>query len=316
MAQTEAIGGVDSYLLYAEESTYNTDPGSGYAHFGLVKSFKPSVNNEVTKLRGFVGSSSGGRDVAHFVPGKLMVSAGLDFDVNDWQFLKFVLGTQAGAGPYTYTGANVPPSLTLHHCIDNPGGSSTDMDMSLLGAVVDSCTIRCAVGEPVSCTINFLAGTILYDTTVVSNASMISDEPFTFAEATIELPNGTAISNIIDSVEITIKNNWEILYGLGSRLGQNAKPKEREYEVKFTVKYLDNSMWDKILGASTPTATGGPTENATIAIKFEKNSQSADFVFTTFVMDEGSLNAELNTVLSEDISGTCASLTVTDDRTT
>jgi len=315
MANTEAIGGVDSFLLYAEEATYNTDPGSGYAHFGLVKSFKATPNNEVTKLRGFSGTTTGGRDVAHFVPGKLSISADLEFDINDWAFMEFVLGTSTGSGPYVYTGSNLPPSLTLHHSIDNPGSGATDMDLSVTGAVIDSCTIKCAVGEPVSCTINFMAGQILYDTTILSRVAMISDSPFSFSGATIELPDATAISNVIDSVEITIKNNWEILYGLGSRLGQSAKPKEREYTIKFTMKYLNNDTYLKLLGATTPTATGGPTENASLAVKFEKGTQSADFVFTTFVIDEGSLSADLNQLIMEDISGTAASLTVTDDRT-
>jgi len=314
IANTEAVGGVDTYVLYVEEATYATDPGSGYAHIGLTKSFKPTVNNEVTKLRGFVGSASGGRDVAKFVPGKHVASAVWEFDVNDWQFLKFVLGTETGSGPYTYTGANLPPSLTIHYPIDNPGGSSTDRDGILLGSVIDSCTIRCAVGEPVSCTLNVMSAYNMYDTNIISNAAMISDDVFDFTGGSIELPDGSTISNIIDSIEITIKNNWEILYGIGSRLGQNAKPKEREYTIKFTLKYLDNDMWEKLQGAATPTATGGPTENATIALKFEKGTQSADFVFTTFVFDDGTLNMELNQVLTEDLSGTASSLSVTDDR--
>jgi len=313
MSNIEAVGGVHSFLLYAEEATYNTDPGSGYAHFGLVKSFKPAVSNETIKLRGFAGSTSGGRAISQFAAGKHTASGTIDFDVNDWQFLKFVMGSEAGS--YTYTASNIPPSISIHHCISNPGTSSTAQDLVFTGSVIDSVSIKCAVGEPVSCSINFMSALAKYDTTVLSNTAMFTDSVFNFSGASIELPDGTPLNNIIDSVEISIKNNWEILYGLGSRLGQRAFPKELDYNIKFTLKYIDNENWNKLLGAATPSSTAGATENATIAVKFMQGTQSADFVFSNFVFDEETMNVDLNQVISEDLSGTAKTLVITDDRT-
>lgn len=316
MANSEAVAGVDSYLLYAEETTYGTDPGSGYDTFGLVTSFKPTINNEVNKRRGFIGSSNGGRTVSNYVPGKLVVGATVDFDITHWAFLEFVMGTVAGSDPYTYTTASTPGSMTIHHAIDNPGGSSTDMDMTLLGAVVDSCTIKCAVGEPVTCSLSLVGSNSPYDTSLPSNVAQTHTDVFNFSGASLEIPDSTALDNIIDSVEITIKNNFEVLYGLGSRLGQNARPKELEYTIKFTMKYLDNDTMLKLLGATTPTDTGGPTENASLTLNFVNGTRSAIFSFTTFVIDEGSISGELNQLIGEDITGTASTLSVVEDRTT
>jgi len=315
MANTEAVGGVDTFLLYAEESTYNSDPGSGYVHFGHIKRFSHTPSNNMYYGRSFKGTTTGGRDIAKFAAGKLGVTASAEFDVIQWQFLKFVLGSESGTGPYQYSGADVPPSITLHRCIDNPGASATDQDLIITGAVINSCTVRCSVGEQVSCTLDFLGALVAYDTTILGAVALPDRNLFTFAGGSIELPDGSAISNIIDSVEITVSNNYEILYGVGSRLGQNAKPKAREYKIRFTLKYLDNDMLDKLLGASTPTAAGGPTESATIALKFEEGDKSCDFVFSGFVFDEGTFTDELNEVLTEDLRGTAKTLIATDDRT-
>jgi hypothetical protein len=307
----ESVGGVNSYLLYTKEATYGTDPTTGYASFGLVKSFKPNITNNQQKLRGFAGSSGSARDVARFVAGKLESSATVDFDVLEWSWMEGVLGSVSGTSTLTFTAADIPPSYTLHGSIANPGGSSTNQDLSLLGSVIDSVTIKCAVGEPVSVTLNFVCGKPLYDTTVPTNVALSSNEVFNFAEAQIQLPDTTVISNIADSVEITIKNNWEILFGLGSRLGVAAKPKERDYTIKFTLKYLDNSWLSALLGATTPTATGGPTNNATFSVQFSKGSKVCKFAFANFQLDDENINHELNQVITEDITGTAKTLTVT-----
>ena len=62
MANRELVAGVDTYLLYGDEATYGT-ADTVDQHFGLVTSFKPSLNNNLIQSRGFTGSTSGGRNV-------------------------------------------------------------------------------------------------------------------------------------------------------------------------------------------------------------------------------------------------------------
>jgi hypothetical protein len=316
MANIEAVGGSDSFVIYAKETTYATEATTAFNSFGLVKSFKPNITNNQQKLRGFAGSSGSARDVARFVAGKLESSASVDFDVLEWSWLEGVMGSVSGSGsPYAYPVTDIPPSYTIHGSIVNPGSASTAQDLLLLGSVIDSVTIKCAVGEPVSVSINFVCAKPQYDTTNPSNVALSTNEVYNFAGAAIQLPTGTTISNIADSVEITIKNNWEILFGLGSRLGVAAKPKERDYTIKFTLKYLNNDWLGALLGATTPIAGGGPTNNATFTVMFTQGAtKNCSFNFANFQLDDETINHELNQVITEDISGTAKTLTIADYR--
>jgi len=313
MANTEAISGVDSYLLYGAESTYNTAVTAD-THFGLVKSFSPRTNNSNNYTRGFVGTTTGGRNVAKILPGKIENEIGVELDVTHWDWLEYVLGSVTGSGPYTYSEANNPGSLTIGRQIVNPGSSATDRDEQWTGAVIDSCTIKASVGEPVSVSLTLKASGHLYDTTVQTAQALPSVEVFNFSGGTIELPDATPLTNIIDSVEISISNNYDILYGLGDRRGQNAKAKGRDYKIKFTVKYLDNNLLGALLGAAEPTATTDPTEYASMAIKFSLGGKSCDFVFSTVTFDSLSGKEDVTEIIGEDIEATAISCEVTDDR--
>jgi hypothetical protein len=311
---SEGIAGVDSYLLYGEESTLGT-AGTPNKHFGLVRSFNAEANNNTSYRRGFKGSASGGRDVAKPVYGAVSHSLSVDLDVINWAFLEYVLGAVSGSDPYTYTGSNTPASLTVAREIVNPGAASDDQDRQWLGCLIDSATIRCTVGEPVTVSLSMIGANSTIDTTVVSNVALPSGDLYTFAGASIELPNGTSLPNIIDSVEITITNNAVLVPGLGSRLGKAGRHRARDYKLRFTVKYLDNDLITAVLGAVTPDDTTEPTEFATIEFTFEQGSRSAEFLFSNFVFDSHAGSEEANEWLTEDLSGTAYSLTVTEDNT-
>ena len=231
MANTEQVAGVGSYLLYGEETTFGTAVTTD-THFGYVTNLSPTLDNSNTYRRSFVGTTTGGRDVAKILPGVIKNSATIDFDVLNWTFMEFVLGTATGTDPFTYTGANAPASITLSRSIDNV---TTDRDEIWAGTAIDSITIKASVGEPVSVSMNILSANHQGDTTVATAVALPTEDVYSFSGADIELPNATPLTNIIDSLEITISNNYEMLYGLGSRRGQNAKAKARDYKISFTV---------------------------------------------------------------------------------
>ena len=313
MAQSEGVSGVDSYLLYGEESTYNTAVTAD-THFGLIKSFSPRTTNSNNYTRGFVGTTTGGRNVAKVVPGRVENDVSFEMDVTHWDWLEFVLGSVSGVGPYVYAEDDNPSSLTLSRSIVNPGGSATDRDEQWTGAVIDSVTIKATVGEPVSVSVTLKSSGHLFDTTVQSAVALPSVDVFNFSGASIELPNASALTNIIDSVEITISNNYEILYGLGDRRGQNAKARARDYKIKFTVKYLDNDLLQAMLGAASPTATTNPTEYATMEVNFALGGKSCAFLFSTVTFDNLAGKEDVNEIIGEDIEATAVSCAITDDR--
>jgi len=314
MANSEAVSGVDSFVLYGAETTYNSAVTAD-TQIGLVTNFSPSTNNNNTYRRGFTGGGQSGRDVIKVLPGKVEHGLSFDFDVINWLFMEHVLGTAAGGDPYTYSGSDATKSITMVRAIDNPGSTATDRDEIWSGCVFDSITIKAAVGEPVTVSATMKGAYHTFDTTIHSKVTLGTPSVYNFSGGDIELPNATSMSNIIDSVEITITNNYEMLYGLGDRRPQNARPKTREYKIKFSLKYLDNTYLQAVLGSADAIATTVPTEYATIELNFVDGDRSAKFLFTKFTFDEMSGKESINEMLGEDFSGTANTLVVTEDNT-
>jgi len=250
--------------------------------------------------------------VAKGIGGTVDNGFSVEMEVLNWSFLEYLLGGTSGSGTVTYSETDLPPSATFHRCIDNPGSAATDQDKIMTGCVLNSATIKVSVGEPVQVTLEWINAENKIDTTILSAAALPSTDVFSFAGASIELPNATALPNIIDSMEITITNNFEMLFGLGSRLATNAVAKARDYKVKFSVKYLDNDLMEAVMGSLTPGATTEPTEYATIECNFVKGSESAAFLFTGFMFDDHSGKEGINETIGEDLSGTAYALTVTE----
>lgn len=312
MAQSEGVGGVDSFVLIGQETAYNVEQTTVATHLGLIQSFKPKIANNNNYSRGFVGTTTGGRNVAKVIPGTVDYNNDLDMQVINWDFLEYLLGSVAGSGTLTYSEADSPPSMTLHRCIDNPGAASTDEDAIWTGTVIDSATIRLAVGEPVAVTLALKSANKEIDTTILSQVALPSVDVFEFSGGSIELPNATPLPNIIDSMEITISNNFDMRKGLGDRRTQNAKARGRDYKIKFSVKYLSSDLTNAVVGAADPNATTVPTEYATIELNFVKGSDSAAFLFSNFTFDDHSGNEDVAEIIGEDLSGTAVSLVVTE----
>ena len=316
MANAELVSGVSSYLLYGAETTFGVAAGTIASNFGLVQSFSPSMNNTLIKARGFVGSTSGGRDIAQIVGGKFESSFSVDLIPLNWDWLQYVIGTRAGTGtvadPFIYTGSNTLTSLTVSNCLNN---ATTDREELYLGCMVNSCTIKASVGEAVTATLDFVNADLDKDATITANVALTDVLPYTFAGGSIEIPNASAIPNIIDSVEITVTNNTSLIYGVGSRVGQSKAEGAREYSIKFTVNYLDETLIDLFLGSATgPT---NPTESATLAVRFDNADATRyiDFVFAEAVFDTMGETNNLNEIIKEDLTATTKTVTVTEAQT-
>jgi hypothetical protein len=315
MVNRELNAGTDSYLLYGAESTYGT-AATVDKIFGLVKSFTPTLNNTLIKSRGFAGSTSGGRDVVKVTGGKFEGSFSVELEPLNFDWLQYVLGSRTGSGtiasPYAYAGSNTLSSLTVSNCLNNV---TTDREMAYLGCVFNSVTIKAAVGEPMTATMEFLAADVDKDSTIPSNVAITDVLPYTFAGGSIEIPNDAAIPNIIDSVEFSITNNTKLIHGLGSRVGRRKSEGERDYQIKVTVKYVDETLINLFLGnASGPT---NPTESATVAVRFDNADavRYVDFIFTGATIDTYSETNNLNEMIVEEHTFIARTLAVNEVQT-
>ncbi|NCD00110.1 MAG: hypothetical protein EOL95_10470 [Bacteroidia bacterium] len=304
MANVPKTAGISSYVLWGKETNFKTAATTD-SHFGLDTNFSANLSNNLNARRGMKGSATSGRDVQKFIAGKSVYNITMEFDLNDPSFLEHLLGDKTGSA---YSGADIPSSLTIANCIDN---DTTDRDEIYTGVVLDSATIRGAEGEPITVNLSAIAATMDKDTTLTSNVAINSNSPFTFTEATFELPNGTAINNIVESFELTVNNNYTMLYG-SNREAQNYVPGAREYSLKLSTKYVDDGLLEKALGGST-IAADEPTQNATVEILLTRpNNDTLTILGTVAPIDNYSLSAQLNNPIGEDIDIRIQTMTITE----
>jgi len=293
MTNNPITAGVSSYVLWKEETTFKTGvtPDS---HFGLDTNFTASLSNNLNARRGFVGSATSGRDVQKFVAGRVDYNLTIDFDLNDPAFLENLLGDKTTS---TYSGADIPKSITIAHCLDNV---TTDRDEIYTGVVIDSATIRGTINEPIIVILSCVAATMDYDETVTANASVNANSPFTFTEAIFELPNASVIANVVESFELSVNNNYTMLYGT-SREAVNYVPGARDYSLRISTKYVDDSFINKALGG-TSIATDEPTQNATVEITLTRPDDDTLIITGTIApISTYNLAAQLNNPIGEDI---------------
>ena len=304
MANNPITSGISSYVLWGKETTFKTSV-TPTNHFGLDTSFSASLNNNLNARRGMKGSATSGRDAQKFIAGKSVYNLTMEFDLNDPSFLEHLLGDKTTS---TYSGADIPSSLTIAHCLDNV---TTDRDELYTGVVLDSATIRGAEGEPITVNLSAIAATMDKDATLTANTAINANSPFTFTEATFELPNGTSINNIVESFELTINNNNTMLYG-SSREAQNYVPGARDYSLRLSTKYVDDGLLEKALGGST-IAEDEPTQNATVEIVLTRpNNDTLTILGTVAPIDNYSLSAQLNNPVGEEVDIRIQSLAITE----
>lgn len=295
--------GVQSYILYGPETTFNTAVVAD-KHFGLSTNVDINLKNNLKSNRGFNGSTTGGRDALSFTSGKAELDVTIDFDLHNDAFLEYVMGNVAAG---VYTGTDLPKSLTIIKAIDN---AATDRDNILSGCVIDTCSIKGAEGEPVTCSLGIKVANSTYDSSLTANTALAATAPYTFSESTFELPNATVITNIVTDFDVSIANNFELHYG-NSRKAVAYTSGAREYRVKISTKYIDDALLNKALGGTT-VATDTPTVNATLEIVLTRPDNSTlTFLFTLAPIDSYSLKAQLNSAIEESIELVCSSLTIT-----
>ena len=297
MANTQKVAGVDSYLLYSKETSYGSAETVA-SNWSYIQSFSPTIKNNMISTRGFVGAGGDARAVSKFSPGQLDVSWTMDLIPNDFSFMEYALGSATTVSSTTTFGTkDRPPSFTMSNNINN---DTTPREETYSGCILNAMTLKATVGESVSINLSGISSLINYDSTLTANAAIASDDVWTFQHGTLNLDG--AVSNIIDSIEFTISNNWETKYGLGSRLVQTAVPKARDLSLKFTVKYLDDTLYAQLLGASTPTSDGSPTAVASSVLAFTNGNKSLTITLSNGFIEEFTETNNLNDLVGEDFT--------------
>ena len=325
MAQ-QISSGAYSYVNYGFETTEGTVAGSFPRPFGQAVKITVNRKNNMDRIFGL-----GGRDATTNVAKKYEGTASVEFYLGAGDatiatggasWLRAVLGispTDGGATPYTHTYTttitDVPKPFSIAHGIEL---GSADYVSALIGCKVNTCNITAAVDEVAKVKLECMYRTESLATSGIGSQVVPTEVPLTFANGTLSVA-GTTIG-YVQSVDLTITNNMELLWGLGSRYPTASVGKTRTFDLKMTVAFSDVSLLlEKFYGkaspiAATDLATLNPASVACV-LTFQNsstvdiNQRAVIFTFANLYLNEHSLPSDVNEVIKEDVTGYALGLT-------
>jgi hypothetical protein len=312
MAQNPTSG-YGSYVNYGFENTYGT-ASTGTRTFGHGVKITHDRKNTMERLYGL-----GSRNAAATIAKKFEGTADVEFILSNGSFFRAVLGdvADAGSGPYThtYTETNVIPSFSI---LSGTEIGTNDEVTALLGCKVNTMTMTSAVGEAVKVRLNCLYQNETLATSGISSQVAETELPFTFASGTLSL--GGTIGNV-QSIELTVNNTIEGLWGLGSRLKTAEIEKIREYNFSMSVAFSNVAdLLQKFYGNATGPATGTPVSVACV-LTFTNGESGTDersivLTFANLYIDTEKLPKDVNEIIKEDVTGwthSCTSIVYTNN---
>lgn len=332
MTQTPSSGAL-SYVNYGFESTYGTVAGSFPRPFGQGTKISINRRNNMERIFGL-----GARNASANVAKKYEGTATVDFLLGAGQtaiahggasWLRAVLGavpTDAGVGPYTHTYAesNTITSFSIANATEL---GDADYVSALIGCKVQSCKLTAAVDEVARVTLECPYRTETLATTGIGSVVTPTEEPLTFAQGTLSVA-GTTVG-YVQSVDLTITNNVEMIWGLGSRYSTAGPAKTRTYDFKMSVVFSNVALLlEKFFGKAASIdaddlATLNPAGVACV-LTFTNGGASTALrsivlTFANLYLNEHSLPLDVNEVVKEDVGGyalSCTNIVVTNNQAT
>jgi len=335
-AQYSTRAGVDTYTLFGEEAVaYATEAASVDQHFGIVQTVTPSARRNLVKIRGLKGADPttnlevNPRDVQQMLAGKFEGDVSVDFQPQHFKWLQYVLGSTDGAGT-SASKANYPraatssaaeikelltlPSMSISTNFEFGGaGDSVDKAWTFLGCKVSSCTIKAAVGEPLTVSMSFQLASVATNTTLKTQVALDSADVYYFVGANVEYPTSTPIPNIIEGFELSITNELSQLHGCGTGsaalTAKESKALARDYSLKLNLTAEGSQFMDDFLGSAT--TVDAPTEIASVKLTFVGDTNhTCDITCYNIQIDDNSRSQNYPEVVKENPTLIPKSITV------
>jgi len=312
MANGELIYGVDTFQLYGVETTYGT-AATPDTHLGLVQENSPTLSRNLRQIKASKGDGSGGQETVATLGGSLDGGLSIPFKPINFDHLQYILGSRTGSGtgadPYIYTRDDKPSTLTITENLDNV---DDDDVLEFLGCACERWQLRSGTDEEPQITMDFNVKDFTIDSTLNTNTSLPSGDPYNFDGFSLEAPDGTTIDNIITTVSISITREGRFRKGM-SYTNQSYGFGGISFEITFDAKYLDTHFLEKFASGTSGITT--PTSYATAALKFTNGANKyVDFVFTDVFIPQDNLTGRINDDLNESVTMHAHSLTVTEQQ--
>lgn len=305
MADHQTIrGGVDSSAVYKIEATYGSDPGTwtaNAAHFGLSQSVTPSISRNLVKLRGLSGvlptayTTSTSRDAKKIVGGKAELSVNVEYQPQEFSFLKFVMGstsTHAGDGIYypqkaaaTYADellyTKVPSFSMVERFNFNSTGDAADTALTFTGLKVNTWELSASIGEPCKVTSALVGSDILYSQASVDTnypfVALSSEDVYHFINSEVKF-GATAYPNLLNGFTLTINNNATGLGDLRKYTNQAVVTMARDFTLKVNGTFENITFLKNFLGASA-VGLAAPTLISAVTLILDKGEDKNLYVY-------------------------------------
>ena len=269
--------GAGANLYYEYESTFGTAPtfNTSSKVFGLngrVTSLGLSTNRiDINKLgqvepTAYAYGQQAGR-----------LGIGFIFDTRtSHHVFQSIFGADAnGSSPFSYPasnaeGATTPTTKSFSTQIQLQTGANY-IQRQLTGCIANSIGISTSIGEPVNGTLDATFGKELAVTTTngasILDQTGVAGDPLTFAHGTFLVSNGTnTLQEVgeIQSFDMNINQNAELLYKLGQHHATNSFRKVLDITGRFQTSWKDTTLLTHILNqANDVTDTDGSIAPAT-----------------------------------------------------
>lgn len=302
------VTGALSSLQYKEESSFKTVNAADTAKvFGRGQKLSSVNIKQNLELIYELGQRTAAKGVFKQFEGTLSAEWIL---ANPW-FLRFLMGTLtttqndpvAGLHKHAYTKANTLPTMQIEAGID----LSTDVVRKFSGCVLNSITLSGAVNDLIKVRGDFMFAKEETTGTTFTSATVDSFDPFTFEHATLELPDGTVIAEV-QSVELTVTNNVQMIWGLGDKEATAFVPQALDLSGRINVTFKNATILDYVKNraeiADMELLIQNQGTDTTSTRRFK-------FVGTGILFDEHSTGYEPNVLILEDVPIRMREITIT-----
>lgn len=236
----------DATVLIGKETTWGTAVVPAKT-VGLLQRCNFTPTNNLRRVGSI--STRVPQDIAE---GKFAVPGELEFYLQHGRILEYAFGTVTHTPTstdckHTFDFADALPSFT----IEKSYNLTTDICQRVAGAQVTTCRIASTLDNEVIITAGFQGKTIADSAT--ASASSVDTIPTLkdyMASVTID-----ALATGVQSWEVNINNNLELLYGIGSRLPIAQAGRMRNVDFRFTKAFDSITEYEMFLGGVTPSGT-------------------------------------------------------------
>lgn len=222
------VTGAKAYLGYGKETSFKTAPADTTNVFGKEQRLTNVASKNVLKRLYDIGQRTA-TDIEYL---NYEGSWSLEAVLSEHALFELVLGDVSGN---TYSVGDLE-TFTMDYGLD----MSTDIQRELYGCAVNTCKLSTRINEEVRLALD---GVFAIDSlsSTLGSAPSSTKSAYTFEGANIELPKGTAESQV-QTLEISFMNNPEFIWGIGSRFPVDKFGKEYACEGRYTAVLQDKEV--------------------------------------------------------------------------